>query len=100
MDERARIRPDRYPLSGPLPDEVANRARSWITSYRRYPVFSTPWFWRRTALFGAGAIAIGLAQAGLTWQFVDRNAATIITISALAIWLIIVSAGPALATLV
>ena len=30
-------------LDQPLPDELTGRAQGWLTRYRRWPVFSTPW---------------------------------------------------------
>ena len=30
-------------MDQPLPDELTGRAQGWLTRYRRWPVFSTPW---------------------------------------------------------
>ena len=32
-----------FDLDAPLPAEVAGRHQGWLTRYRRYPVFSSPW---------------------------------------------------------
>jgi signal transduction histidine kinase len=100
MDERFRTLPARHPLSGKLPADVLDRSHNWFTSYRHYPVFSAPWFWRRAALFGTGALFIGTLQAALTWHLVDVPTAALFTLSNIAIWLVLVIAGAALATLV
>ena len=100
MTESAEMPPARYPLSGRLPADVVDRSHNWFMSYRNYPVFSSPWFWRRTALFGTGAIFIALVQSILTWRLVDRETAAILTASFVVIWLLLVTAGAALATLV
>ena len=89
-----------FPLRRQLPSDVVVRSSSWIAAYRNYPVFSAPWLWRRTMLFGAGAFAIGFAQSVLTWHLVDRATAALFTICVVLIWEVIVTAGPALATLV
>jgi hypothetical protein len=92
--------PARYPLSAELPRDIADRSHTWFTSYRRYPVFSAPWFWRRTALFGSVVCVIGLLQAALVSRLIDRQAATVLWICSPLIWLGIVTAGPAFATIV
>src|SRR5689334_3839580 len=100
MAEGAEIPPARYPLSGRLPADVVDRSHNWFVSYRNYPVYSAPWFWRRTALFGPCAMVIALLQSALTWRLVDRETAAILTSSFVAIWLTLVTAGAALATIV
>lgn len=51
-------------LDAPLPDEVAV-GRGWLLGYRRYPVFSAGWLWRRVMCFAAvsGGVAVLLAAA-------------------------------------
>lgn len=51
-------------LDAPLPDEVAV-GRGWLLGYRRYPVFSAGWLWRRVLCFAAisGGVAVLLAAA-------------------------------------
>lgn len=51
-------------LDTPLPDEVAV-GRGGLLGYRRYPVFSAGWLWRRVVCFAAisGAVAVLLAAA-------------------------------------
>jgi hypothetical protein len=50
-----------HPLDRPLPPDVAAGESAFIRFYQKYTVFSWPWAWRRTVLFGslgmfAGAI--------------------------------------------
>jgi signal transduction histidine kinase len=41
--------------------ELAPRLKhGWLTRYRDYRAFSWPWLWRRTVLFGAISVALGL----------------------------------------
>ena len=47
-------------LEEPLPAEVAGRRDSWLTRYRRYPVFSRAWARGRLKVFGLGALALPL----------------------------------------
>ena len=100
MDDHVRQFRNRYPLSGKLPAEIAARSHSWFTSYRTYPVFSPPWFWRRTALFSAGALLIATVQSALIWRLVDRQTGLTMTAFNIGVWQLLVIAGPALATLV
>lgn len=49
------------PLDEPLPRELAGSDQGWLTSYRRYPVFSRPWVrgrWRLAALIVAAMLFI------------------------------------------
>jgi LytS/YehU family sensor histidine kinase len=100
MDDHVRQFRDRYPLSGKLPAEIAARSHSWFTSYRAYPVFSAPWFWRRTAVFSLGALLIAAVQSALVWRLVDRQTGLTLTAFNIVVWQLLVIVGPALATLV
>lgn len=88
-------------LRAPLPHDVAVRSAGFIGSYRNYPVYSAPWFWRRTALFAPLAAAFGLFQVIITsatlrdWSIAAKGAAFSVPI-----WAILVTFGPALATFV
>ena len=47
-----------HPLDRPLPPDVAAGESAFIQFYQKYAVFSWPWAWRRTVLFGSiGALA-------------------------------------------
>lgn len=47
-----------HPLDRPLPPDVAAGESAFIQFYQKYAVFSWPWAWRRTAVFGSiGALA-------------------------------------------
>jgi Histidine kinase len=47
------------PLNQPLPAEITGRAQGWLTSYRRYPVFSPAWARGRAARVGL-VVAAGM----------------------------------------
>jgi hypothetical protein len=100
VDDHVRQLSPPYPRSGKLPAEVAARSHSWFNSYRNYPVFSAPWFWRRTALFSSGALLIGLLQSALMWRLLDRHTGVTLTIFNVVVWQLLVTVGPALATVV
>jgi two-component sensor histidine kinase len=76
------------------------RSAGWVSAYRNYPVFSAPWFWRRTALFVPCAGIVGLAQSYLSWPLVDVRTSVLFTSAAILIWTVMVTTGPALATIV
>ena len=42
-----------HPLNRPLPPDVAAGEAAFIQFYQKYAVFSWPWAWRRTAIFGS-----------------------------------------------
>ena len=47
-----------HPLNRPLPPDVAAGEAAFIQFYQQYAVFSLPWAWRRTLIFGSiGALA-------------------------------------------
>jgi signal transduction histidine kinase len=66
-------------LDQPLPDELSGRAQSWLTRYRRWPVFSAPWARARirswsvpvgaALVFVAGGAGM-LSREGLPWAAV------------------------------
>ena len=100
MDESVRQSSAPYSLSRKLPADVAARSHSWFTSYRNYPVFSAPWFWRRTALFSTGALLIGCLQSALVWRLLDHQTGLILTTFNILVWQCLVITGAGLATLV
>ena len=91
--------PPMYSLREPLPSDVIAHASGPFGGYRRFPVFSAPWFKGRCAIFipltaGMGAVeaallGLELRDARLGWE----TAAVSIPI-----WIVIGSAGPLLAT--
>ncbi len=90
-----------YSLLQPLPAAVVTSSPGSLARYRNYPIFSAPWFWRRTAIFAPIAGAIGLLNSILAG--VQLHDARLVPLSAailVPIWLVIVTAGPAFATLV
>jgi hypothetical protein len=87
-------------LDRPLPPDVVFRSASWYSSYRNYPAFSSPWFWRRSAFFVPGAAAVGFIQSLPAWRLVDAETSFVISAFNILVWILIVIAGPGLATLV
>ncbi|HKE96782.1 MAG TPA: hypothetical protein VKB34_20900, partial [Povalibacter sp.] len=51
-----------YSLLEPLPSDVVVRSPGSFGDYRNYPVFSVPWFRRRTVIFAPVAAGVGLLQ--------------------------------------
>jgi hypothetical protein len=49
-----------YPLNRPLPHDLAAGEAALIQFYQKYAVFSWPWAWRRTAVFGAFGLIAGI----------------------------------------
>ena len=94
------MRESSHPLDRPLPPDVAAGESAFIQFYQKYAVFSLPWAWRRTLIFGAigvlGGISFG-ASHGLMVSDLSE-AITVSLVSALAN-LILVGAGPMLAAL-
>jgi two-component sensor histidine kinase len=89
-----------YSLDEPLPSEVLHSAAT-VSSYKNYPVFSVPWFWRRTWIFAPIAAVIGAMQAGLVGAGVHNLGLGLATVGiGVPVWVLIVTVGPALATLV
>lgn len=90
-----------YSLAEPLPSDVLVHTAGGLTSYRNYPVFSAPWFWRRTALFAPLAAGLGLVQAATAAATLrDWHLGVLAAAIGVPIWVAIVTAGPLFATLV
>ena len=99
--EPAVAQPERPSLTEPLPADVFTRHPEFLSSYRGYPVFSAPWFWRRMAIFAPLAAGVGLAQAVMIGVSLhDAWLGLLMAIVGVPIWILIVTAGPAFATLV
>jgi histidine kinase len=94
------MREPSHPLDRPLPPDVAAGESAFIQFYQQYAVFSLPWAWRRTLIFGAigllGGISFG-ASHGLLVRDVSEGI-TVSLVSSLAN-VLLVGAGPLLAAL-
>jgi signal transduction histidine kinase len=80
---------------------VFARGRGGAASYFAFPVFSRPWFWRRTLIFAGIATAVGTFQGvavGVALR--DLKWGVISVLVSVPIWIAIVTAGPAFATVV
>lgn len=90
-----------YPLQRILPDDVLVGGNTVWSRYRQYPVFSWPWLRGRSLLF---AIAIGvfalIAAFGTGVLMRDYGAGIGTGVRLFAAFMLICTAGPALATLV
>jgi two-component sensor histidine kinase len=90
-----------YSLTEPLPSDVVTSSSGSLASYRTYPVFSAPWFWRRTAIFAPIAGGYGLLNSVLAGlQLHDWGIGALCAALTVPIWLALVSTGPGFATLV
>ena len=90
-----------YSSNRPLPPDVVAGEAAFIRFYQTYPVFSWPWAWRRTVLFGAFTLLAGVffgVSHGLTVKVAWEGVAVAAT-SGLAN-IILVAAGPMLGSLV
>lgn len=87
-------------LRSPLPAEVVAGGRHWL-SYRNFPVFSLPWYWRRSLIFAlvimlcTTVVALGIGVALGSW-WLALNSGAHFAIAFLTMSLV----GPGLATLV
>ncbi|HEY2591747.1 MAG TPA: histidine kinase, partial [Steroidobacteraceae bacterium] len=99
--EPAAVHLERPALTEPLPADVFTGHALSLSGYRGYPVFSAPWFWRRTAIFAPLAAAIGLAETlMLGFEIHDGRLGLLYAAVAVPIWITFVTAGPAFATIV
>jgi sensor histidine kinase YesM len=90
-----------YSLDEPLPAEVFDGASGPWVGYRAFPTYSRQWFWRRTALFAPFAGGVALLQSLLTGVAVHSTPlGWLCAAVGVPIWIVIVTGGPALATLV
>jgi len=92
------MREPSHPLSRPLPPDVAAGESAFIRFYQKYTVFSWPWAWRRTVLFGSiGGLAGAIfgASHGLFVRSVWEGLAVSLACGAANV--VLVGAGPLLA---
>src|SRR5262249_51444469 len=96
-----RTKPEMYSLTEPLPSDVVASSSGSLSAYRNYPIFSAPWFWRRTAIFAPIASGVALLEAAMTGgQLREWGMGLLCALVGVPIWLAIVTAGPAFATAV
>jgi histidine kinase len=92
------MRESSHPLDCPLPPDVAAGESAFIQFYQKYAVFSWPWAWRRTLIFGLigtlGGISFG-ASHGL--MVLDVAEAVTVSLASSLANVILVGAGPMLA---
>ena len=92
------MREPSQPLDRPLPPDVAAGESAFIRFYQKYTVFSWPWAWRRTVLFGSVGMFAGTifgASHGLFVRSWLEGAAVSLACGAANI--VLVGAGPMLA---
>src|SRR6187549_3652492 len=86
------------PLDRPLPPDVAAGESAFILFYQKFTVFSWPWAWRRTVLFGSFGMFAG-AIFGATHGLFVRSVWEGIAVSLVcgAANVVLVGAGPLIA---
>jgi sensor histidine kinase YesM len=90
-----------YSLNEPLPAGVFDGVSGPWVGYRAFPTYSRQWFWRRTALFAPFAGGVGLLQSLLIGvQVRSAPLGWLCAAVGVPVWIVIVTAGPAFATLV
>lgn len=89
-----------YPLHEELPHDVLVGGNSVWSRYRRYPVFSWPWLKGRILLFSLPVLLWSLLIAGSVAVIGSPATGGVLFFHFLWTHMLIVSAGPALATLV
>jgi hypothetical protein len=93
--------PSTYPLDRSLPPEMMAHSGGSPAGYRSFPVFSRTWFLRRLRIFGPLAVVIGIVQGVGTGLLLHDAGLGIFAFGcSVVIWFAIMTAGPALATLV
>lgn len=88
-----------YLLGRELPDDVVVGGNAVWSRYRRYPVFSMPWLRGRTLLF-AVPVALWALLIGVSMGLAAPAAGATLFVDVFWTYMVIVSAGPLLATLV
>jgi histidine kinase len=86
------------PLDRPLPPDVAAGESAFIRFYQKYTVFSWPWAWRRTVLFGSFGMFAGAifgASHGLFVRSLSEGVAVSLACGAANV--VLVGAGPMIA---
>lgn len=94
------MRETSHPLDRPLPPDVAAGEAAFIQFYQKYAVFSLPWAWRRTLIFGSIGVLGGISF-GVSHGLFVRDVSEAITLSLASSManLALVGAGPMLAAL-
>jgi len=88
-----------HSLSQPLPPDIAAGEQAFIRYYQKYTVFSWPWAWRRTVLFGAvGALAAIMFGASHGLYVRDFGEGVVLSIVSALANLVLIGAGPLLAS--
>jgi hypothetical protein len=87
-----------HPLDRPLPPDVAAGEAAFIRFYQKYAVFSWPWAWRRTLLFGSIGALAGISF-GISHGLFVRDAADAVAVSLVCTTanVLLVGTGPLLA---
>ena len=87
-----------HPLTRPLPPDVAAGESAFIQFYQKYAVFSWPWAWRRTVLFGSIGALAGISFGASHGLFVrDVGEAITVSLACAGANIVLVGAGPLLA---
>jgi signal transduction histidine kinase len=87
-----------HPLREPLPPDVAAGESTFIRFYQKYTVFSWPWAWRRTVLFGVLGVLAGTSFGASHGLYVrDFGEAAAVSAACSLANLLLIGAGPILA---
>src|ERR1700735_358606 len=90
--------PAMYSLREPLPSDIVAHAAGPFGGYRRFPVFSAPWFRGRSAIFIPLVGGLGLLEAALVgFEIGDARLGWQSVAVSVPIWIVIASGGPGLA---
>lgn len=89
-----------YPLNRPLPPDVAAGESAFIQFYQKYAVFSWPWAWRRTMVFGSLGVLAGVSF-GISHGLYVKDAGEAVSVSLVCATanILLVGAGPLLAAI-
>ncbi len=89
-----------HPLNRPLPPDVAAGESPVIQFYQKYAVFSWPWAWRRTMVFGSLGLLAGISFGVSHGLFVKSVwDAVVVSLACASANILLVGAGPMLAAL-
>jgi hypothetical protein len=95
------MREPSHALNRPLPHDVAAGESAFIQFYQQYVVFSWPWAWRRTLVFGLLGLFAGALFGTSHGLFVkDAGEGIVVTLACTTANLFLVGAGPMLAAFV
>jgi hypothetical protein len=90
-----------HPLDRPLPPDVAAGESAFIQYYQKYTVFSWPWAWRRTVVFGSLGLLAGVSFGASHGLFVrDFAEGLIVAVACSAANILLVGAGPMVAAFI